>query len=89
VPDLDDVITGCDDVSIAPLYHRMAAARAAYVGYLDAQFSHLHDITRDGTAQFRPPPELPPLRASARRALSAAAPNGSDRRRVDALLPTG
>jgi hypothetical protein len=89
VPDLDDVITGCDDVSIAPLYHRMAAARAAYVGYLDAQLSHLHDITRDGTAQFRPPPELPPLRAAARTALTAAAPNGGDRHRVDALLPTG
>jgi hypothetical protein len=89
VPDLDDVITGCDDVSIAPLYHRMAAARAAYVGYLDAQLSHLHDITRDGTAQFRPPPELALLRAAARTALSAAAPDGGDRLRVDALLPAG
>jgi hypothetical protein len=89
LPGLDDVITGCDNVSIAPLYHRMAAARAAYVGYLTAQLSHLHDISRDGTAQFRPAPDLPPLLAAARTALTSAAPNGGDRLRVDALLPTG
>ena len=88
-PNLDVDLTGCDDVAIAPLYHRLATARRAYVGYLDAQLAHLHDISRDGTAQFRPAPELAPLLASARAALAGAAPDSTDRRRVDALLPTG
>ena len=73
VPALDGAISRCDQVAIAPPYHRLAAARSAYVAYLDAQLAHLHDITRDGTAQGRVPPELAPLLAKARAALAAAA----------------
>ncbi len=73
VPALDGAINRCDQVAIAPPYHRLSAARAAYVVYLDAELAHLHDITRDGTAQARVPPELGPLRAKARAALAAAA----------------
>jgi hypothetical protein len=88
-PNLEEALAGCDGVAIAPLYHRLGAARTAYVGYLVGELSHLHDISRDGTAQFRPAPELAPLLASARIALSAAAPDGGDRRQVDALLAAG
>jgi hypothetical protein len=89
VPALDGAINRCDQVAIAPQYHRLSAARGAYVAYLDAELAHLQDITRDGTAQARVPPELAPLLARARAALAAAVPDRSERERVAKALAGG
>jgi hypothetical protein len=85
VPDFDAAVRGCERVRVLSIHSSLGHARTAYLAYLRAEDRHLSAVVADGSHAFDDVDEVLAARAAGYAALTAAAPNGTTRRRAGAL----
>jgi hypothetical protein len=85
-PEVGLARAGCGGVYVFRPYHRLAAARSAYLRYLDADADYLHDIALHGQEANRPPAQISRLRDAATIAVREAAPSERASRAADRAI---
>jgi hypothetical protein len=84
-PGVSEARSGCRASSVFYAHHGLAAARSAYLRFLDASADWLQAVSSDGAFAWVAP-NLEPLLETARRSLDSAAPSAEARLAVDAAL---
>jgi hypothetical protein len=84
-PEVRLAAQSCRQVGILPFHSGLKTARTSYVEYLDAEDARLSAVAADGSKAFEASDDIVALRARAVDALRSAAPNGSERQRLDRL----
>jgi hypothetical protein len=85
VPDVDAALRSCQHVRVLSLHSALDRARTAYLSYLRNEDEHLAAVVGDGSHAFDDVDAIRAARSAAFAALSAAAPDRTARRQVDAL----